>query len=121
MKEHISIETAIKNAQRRITFPTMSVMLGTMVASCLLGTRGLIPIGLMVPALFMGMLLGWLGWAIQVPKWKVWAYARVEDLEALKAEAVRSSIIWKDSSLFTKTEIWTPSAKNKMREILDSK
>jgi hypothetical protein len=47
----------------------------------------------------------WLGWSTQVPRWRVWAYRRVADIDALKVAAVSAGLIWPDGHLFERTEL----------------
>lgn len=59
-----------------------------------------------------GLTASWLIWSIQVPRWRLWAYRQVDDLDVLKQEAVARQIIWPTGSFFERTEI----ASNKVRE-----
>lgn len=47
----------------------------------------------------------WLYWSLSVPLWRLWAYARVENIAALKKAAVRVGLIWPDGHFFERTEI----------------
>lgn len=60
-------------------------------------------------ALVLGLLVAalpasWLGWSIQVPRWRLWAYRRVADIEALKSAAASASLIWPEGHFFERTE-----------------
>jgi len=103
MTEKISIDSALKKAQNMITIPSMVAMFGIIILSYLLGNNGVIPKGFVPLGFLLGIILGWIVWSYQVPKWKIWAYKRVEDINELKRQAVESKIIWKDNSLLTKT------------------
>lgn len=46
----------------------------------------------------------WLIWSVQVTRWRLWAYPRVSDLDALKAQAVALGVIWPSGHWFEKTE-----------------
>ncbi|MBW8302471.1 MAG: hypothetical protein K0M78_00700 [Brevundimonas sp.] len=66
----------------------------------LLGAWSLLLIGV--------VLIGpWFIWSVQVTHWRLWAYRRVADVEALKAEAISLSVIWPNGHLFEKTEFRT--------------
>lgn len=52
----------------------------------------------------VGFLAAWAFWSVNVPRWRLWAYRRVEDLNELKAQAVASGLIWPDGHFFEKTE-----------------
>ena len=58
--------------------------------------------------LILIVLLGpWLIWSIQVTHWRLWAYPRVRDVNALKAEARALSVIWPDGHFFERSEFRT--------------
>jgi hypothetical protein len=60
--------------------------------------------------LIIGVLVGpWLIWSVQVTRWRLWAYRRVADVDALKAEAIALSVIWPSGHLFERTEFRTRS------------
>ncbi|MNS79096.1 hypothetical protein D3C86_1678970 [compost metagenome] len=49
----------------------------------------------------------WFLWSFQVTRWRLWAYRRVRDVNALKAEAMARSVIWPSGHLIEKTEFRT--------------
>lgn len=59
------------------------------------------------PFIIVSFVLSWVYWAWMVVKWKLWAYERVDDLTALKRQAVDRNLIYADGSWFNKTEIKT--------------
>lgn len=67
------------------------------------------------PGVLIGLVLifvlsiaaAWLAWSVQVPRWRVWAYRRVNDIEALKASAVSVGLIWPEGHFFQRTELRT--------------
>ncbi|WKL57850.1 hypothetical protein Q1W73_02390 [Asticcacaulis sp. ZE23SCel15] len=65
----------------------------------------------------LGIPLMWLIWSTQTPRWKLWAYARVDDLVKLKTEAIREGLIWPDGHLFEKTEMCSPDMRKKILEL----
>jgi hypothetical protein len=87
---------------------------------------GLLPeYGLRSGAWFAGIFTvaffgGWLVWAFQVPRWRLWAYERVENISRLKEEAIAAQLIWEDSSIFTKTEIASRELRAKIRALEDA-
>jgi len=69
-----------------------------------------------VVAIF-GFFLAWLWWSISVPRWRIWAYANVEDIQALKQRAVDVGLTWPDGHVFGKTEIKTPEMRDREHEL----
>ncbi len=61
--------------------------------------------------------LAWLTWSLLVPRWRLWAYSRVEELDELKAHGVAAGLIWREGHLFERTEIRTPDQQRRLREL----
>jgi hypothetical protein len=59
----------------------------------------------------------WLWWSVQVPKWKLWAYASVNDVVALKIAAIKAGIIWPDNHIFEKTEICSKDIREQIHQL----
>jgi hypothetical protein len=59
----------------------------------------------------------WLIWSVQVPRWRLWAYQRVDDIELLKELAVERQYIWPEGSFFQKTELMSKSVRNQLRAL----
>lgn len=49
--------------------------------------------------------LAWLWWSLSVPRWRVWAFERVDSIAELKLAAVAAGVIWPDGHFFGRTEI----------------
>lgn len=69
---------------------------------------GWIVLAALLVALALALLCSWLGWSSQVTRWRLWAYRRVDDVQALKAAAVSASLIWPEGHFFEKTEFRSP-------------
>lgn len=61
--------------------------------------------------------LAWLTWSLLVPRWRIWAYERVENLDELKACAVAVSLIWREGHFLERTEIRSPDQQRRIREL----
>ena len=59
----------------------------------------------------------WLWWSVQVPKWKLWAYARVDNVRTLKIAAIKAGIIWPDNHIFEKTEICSRRTRQQIHQL----
>lgn len=53
----------------------------------------------------VGFCMSWLWWSINVPKWRLWASQRVNNIELLKARSVAVGLTWPDGHIFERTEI----------------
>ena len=49
--------------------------------------------------------LAWTWWSLSVPRWRIWAYERVENIFELKQRAVDVGLTWPDGHVFGRTEI----------------
>jgi hypothetical protein len=63
----------------------------------------------MLVAFGLGFVVAWLWWSIVLPRWRLWAYERVDDVAELKRKAVANRLTWPDGSFFARTEIKTPA------------
>ncbi len=64
-------------------------------------SRGLFAIGL---GFLLGVVTGWAWWSVTAPRWRLWAYQRVTDLNLLEELAVADKLVWPIDHLFTRTE-----------------
>jgi hypothetical protein len=62
----------------------------------------------------------WLAWSILTPRWRVWAYQRVDNIDELKARAVEAGVIWPDGHFFERTEIRSAEQRRRILEIEDA-
>ena len=104
------IDEALKRALWHIKVPSMTVLLAPLILYVTFAKLGYLPsIGYeglkwFTPTFIISIGGSWLVWSIQVPRWRLWAYKRVNDISLLKEEAEYSQIIWPEGSFFSKTE-----------------
>jgi hypothetical protein len=81
-----------------ITVPVLIIIIASFIGGPLLygGSRWLYLLG--------GSLIAWLFWAIAIPQWRKWVVAQNTDYEKVKELAVKTGLIWKEGSIFEKTE-----------------
>ncbi len=109
--EPITPEEALDRAFWSVKAPSLGAMVGPWLGYAVLGEFGVVPTygfaGLVwfLPIFLAGFVAGWLVWSVQVPRWRLWAYARVESIQELKEMAVSSQLIWPEGHFFEKTEI----------------
>lgn len=70
-----------------------------------------------LPAFALSFIGSWFVWSVQIPRWRLWAYQRVDDIELLKALAVERQYIWPEGSFFQKTEIMSQSVRDQLRAL----
>lgn len=86
-------------------------------AALLLGFGPEAAIAIAASAFLVSWPLAWLTWSLLVPRWRVWAYGRVENLDELKACAVAVGLIWREGHFLERTELRSPSQQRRIREL----
>ncbi len=71
----------------------------------------------LVAASILSIPAAWLWWSIAIPKWKLWAYARVDDLAELKDAAIEANLIWPDGHVFEWTELCSKETRRTIRAL----
>jgi hypothetical protein len=63
----------------------------------------------------------WAAWSVLVPRWRLWAYRRVDDLDELKRQAAAAGLIWAENNpvgrLFARTEIVPKSLRRELERL----
>jgi hypothetical protein len=68
--------------------------------------------------LVLGIFAGaWLTWSVLAPRWRLWAYRRVEDIDMLKALAVEQKLLWPEGHFFQRTEIASRALREELARI----
>jgi hypothetical protein len=61
--------------------------------------------------------VAWLWWSVSVPRWRIWAYERVNDIPSLKKQAVVAGLTWPEGHTFAKTELKSKAQAQREREL----
>ena len=105
----ISVEQAIGRAFWTVKVPSLLLLLGPFVIVQLFTTKsqwiGNPGFKLFAMSFGSGFVLAWLAWSVLIPPWRLWAYRRVESIEALKAHAVVAQLLWPEGHIFQRTEL----------------
>jgi hypothetical protein len=109
--ETVSLEEAIARGHRFVNYPVFALLAAPAVLLITLGKRFEDILGTQFTArleiaFFVVCFCGaWLWWSYAVPRWRLWAYQRVEDIQSLKRLAIEQKLVWPDGSIFERTEI----------------
>lgn len=123
----ISIDEAINKAFWMVKIPSLTLLLGPLLLYVTLAGLNYVPSmgndGFMWFApTFLGSLSGsWLAWSIQIPRWRLWAYPQVDDIDELEHIAMESGYIWTQGGLFEKTEIMTGKMRKTLKDLRQRK
>jgi hypothetical protein len=111
MAKRISIRQAILVG---VIWVNGSVLLGLIVPVLVIGIGGIMiandpssalaNLGPVIVGMIVGFVCAWLAWSSQISHWRLWAYRRVTDIDALKVAATSAGLIWPEGHVFGRTE-----------------
>jgi hypothetical protein len=112
MKGTVSVSQAIRRGLLVVNGPVFALLVGPLALFAALVEWRFISkqfnwVGL--PVFLASFILAWLWWSFSVPRWRLWAFERVEDIATLKHRAVAVGLTWPDGHAFERTE-FKPSA-----------
>ena len=119
----VTLSEAIRRAFWTVKLPSLAMFFLPLGACVVLARWGAIPnvgwAGLkwFFPAFALSFLGSWLVWSVQIPRWRLWAYQRVDDIGLLKQFAVERQYIWPEGSFFEKTELMSHSVRSQLRAL----
>jgi len=114
-------QAAVDAAAWRVNGPVLLIMLAPGLAVLAIGAisgapfSGIWPIAGMV--LIASWMLAWLTWSILTPRWRLWAYERVEDLDELKRIAIADRVLWPEGHIIHRSELAPPVLRAKLEMI----
>lgn len=121
--QYLSPGEAVNRGLWTIVVPTIAVLVAPLVLFIALvklhhlPTTGPGGMSWALPAFFVSCVGSQLVWSIQVPRWRLWAYRRVEDIASLKRLAVKRKMIGPEGSLFEWTEIMSRQVRDELRHL----
>ena len=111
--ERLTPQAAVDAAAWQVGGPVLVLMLGPTLGVLFIGAAsGASAGGLFMAAgmvLIPSWLIAWLAWSILTPRWRLWAYARVDDLDELKRVALADRVIWPEGHIIHRGE-WAPAS-----------
>ena len=108
MTDRITIDQAVDKARLTINLPATLIMMVAWAQALLIVPLGKMPLPVMLVSIFIGVSgwpLSWLYKAYMTPRWKLWAYPRVANVQQLKEAAVKGRVLGADNSFAEKSEI----------------
>ena len=85
-EEEIEFNKVLNKGQFFINFPAMFVMFGFMWLSYYLNTIELISKTIMIIGFVISFILGWLVWSFFIPKWRIWAFEKIDEQGVMELE-----------------------------------
>lgn len=121
MQPQIPVGRAISIGLIFVNGPVILMLVGPLGAFIVLSKNGLISQSYnwtVIPAFLAGFVAAWVWWSFSVPRWRVWAYERVNEIGLLKERAVAVGLTWPDTHVFGKTEFKTRALRDRERKSL---
>jgi hypothetical protein len=121
--QRISLSLAVTVGTLWINIPVLCLLLSPIIVyALLLGPEGRRPgtandLIAVVALLLLGFLAAWLWWSVMIPRWRLWAWSRVESIPELKRRAVGAGLIWPEGHFFERTEFRTQSTEKALRDL----
>ncbi|TRX30150.1 hypothetical protein FNW52_20410 [Flavobacterium sp. ZT3R18] len=117
MIENISVDEAIKKGHRMVNYPSMLIMFAVLGITIYCGIQNYLPKWTIPVGIILSFILSWLYWSFAITKWRIWSFENVRNVHELKKRAIQEKLIWKDGSLFEKTEIRKESEIEKLNSL----
>jgi hypothetical protein len=109
----VSLETALRKGKFQLFWMPMILFFLLMLSGIAFLMLESIPfnIAIGITLFLLSFILPWLWWSFKVVKWKIWAFANVDDIKTLEKRAIAMQLIWPKDNWFEKTEIKTKQEK----------
>ncbi len=108
LKDKISVGKAIGVGWLWVNLPVLALIFGVPAIIFWLASQMDISSWLPLMSLALGIGLAWLWWSLAVPRWRLWAIRRVNNLYLLQQGAIRAQLVWPHGSIYENTEIKSP-------------
>jgi len=119
--ERLTARAAVDAAAWYVSGPVLLIMLAPALATLAFGVVAGIPFGAFWPVagmvLIVSWLLAWLAWSILTPRWRLWAYERVDDIDELKRIALADRVLWPEGHIIHRSELAPPVLRAKLAMI----
>jgi hypothetical protein len=120
MTERITIDQAVDKARLTINLPATLIMMVAWAQALLIVPMGKAPLMVMAVSIFIGVSgwpMSWLYKAYMTPRWKLWAYPRVGNVQQLKEAAIKGRVLGTDNSFAEKSEICSKAMRHEILKL----
>ncbi len=111
-KRPLSSGAAVAVGNLVVNLPVFALLLGPGFAAASAGRDDLLLI--VLPISFVA---AWAWWSFSVPRWRLWAYERVESTSDVHHKAIASGLVWPRGSLFERTEFKSPAQRRRQEQL----
>lgn len=99
-KRFLSSSKAVAVGRLVVNLPVFVLLLGPALAAISTGRQDT-----MILVLPLSFFAAWGWWSFSVPRWRLWAYERVESTSEVHRKAVLAGLVWPMGFFFERTEI----------------
>ena len=120
MSERITIDQAVDKARLTINMPATLIMMVAWAQALLIVPSGQAPLLVLMVSIFIGVSgwpMSWLYKAYMTPRWKLWAYSRVANVQQLKEAAIKGRVLAPDNSFAEKSEICSKEVREQILKL----
>jgi hypothetical protein len=117
MRVQVSVNKAIKRGHLMVNVPVVLTIIGCPALAIYLSDKNSIPKWSIGVAFLIGFILAWLIWSYMITKWRIWAFANVQNVHELKKRAIQEKLIWDDGNVFERTEIKSNNDKKELKKL----
>jgi len=121
MQQYKSISEVLKKGQKSVNI-SATILMVTSLFLCLglihFTPEKYLPL-LMIGGFTFSFLSGWLWWSFNIVKWRIWAFGNTKksDWYDLRERAIAQKLIWKEGSIFEKTEFRSQNEQQQIEAI----
>lgn len=111
-KRPLSSSAAVAVGTLVVNVPVFALLFGPAFAAASVGRDELL---LFVLALSFIAAWGW--WSFSVPRWRLWAYERVESTSEVHQRAVMAGLVWPRGGFLERTEIKSTAQRQRQEQL----
>lgn len=111
-KRSLSSGAAIAVGTLVVNLPVFGLLLGPAFAAASVGRDDLLTF--VLPLSFVA---AWGWWSFSVPRWRLWAYERVESTSEVDQKALTAGLVWPRGSFLERTEIKSPAQRQRQEQL----
>ena len=116
----LSIEQAIRRGLLFVNIPVFLIIALPVIISIIIPESWNIN-AIVGIAIIPSIILAWVWWSWALPKWRLWAVKKVDDIELLFDKAIEAQLMWPVGHFFQKTELSSAKQKRELRKTMFEK
>lgn len=111
-KRSLSPGLAVVAGSCVVNLPVFALLVGPALVAAGDGHGDILPL-----VLLLSFAAAWGWWSFMAPRWRLWAYARVQSTGVVHRMAVAAGLLWPRGSLFERTEIRSAAQRRRQERL----